>query len=105
MQKQFILAIVLCFIVIYGWAYLFPPKRSQPPVPQQVTSKPSGTEAPGAQAAAAVEAAKPTPVEAAPVVAAAAEQDIVVEGPAVTAVFSTRGGVLKSWRLHNYRDG
>ena len=37
--------------------------------------------------------------------AAAAEQDVVVENPAVTAIFSTRGAVLKSWRLKNYRDG
>ena len=36
---------------------------------------------------------------------AGAEQDIVVENPAVTAIFSTRGAVLKSWRLKNYRDG
>jgi YidC/Oxa1 family membrane protein insertase len=108
MQKQFLLAIVLSFLVIYGWQALFPPKRTPPPAqqaPQQVTSKPSGTQAPGAQQAAAVEAAKPTPVEAAPLVAATGEQDIVVENPAVTAVFNTRGGVLKSWRLHNYRDG
>ena len=37
-------------------------------------------------------------------VAAQSEQDIVVDGPAVSAVFSTRGGTLKSWRLKKYRD-
>jgi YidC/Oxa1 family membrane protein insertase len=107
MQKQFLLAIVLSFLVIYGWQALFPPKRpAQPqPSPQQVTTKPSGTDAPGAQQAAAVEAAKPTPVEAAPLVTASAEQDVIVENSSVMAVFSTRGGVLKSWRLRNYRDG
>ena len=45
------------------------------------------------------------PVEAAPLVSASAEQDIVVDNPAVTAIFSTRGAILKSWRLKNYRDG
>jgi YidC/Oxa1 family membrane protein insertase len=107
MQKQFLLAIVLSFLVIYGWQALFPPKRPQPAQPsqqggpQQVTSKPSGTAAPGAQEAAAVEALRPATVEAAPVVAAAAEQDVVVENSAVRAVFGTRGAVLKSWRLRN----
>ena len=37
--------------------------------------------------------------------AAAAEQDVPVENAFVKAVFNTRGGVLKSWRLKNYRDG
>ena len=109
MQKQFLLAIVLSFVVIYGWQALFPPPKRTPPAQQpteqQVTTKPSGTEAPGAQQAAAVEAARPTTVEAAPLVAAASEKDVVVENAAVTAVFNTRGGVLKSWRLRNYRDG
>jgi YidC/Oxa1 family membrane protein insertase len=108
MQKQFLLAIVLSFLVIYGWQALFPPKRPQPAQqaaqPQQSTSKPSGTAAPGASPA-AVEAAQPTTVEAAPLLAAPAEQDVVVENSAVRAVFSTRGAVLKSWRLRNYRDG
>jgi YidC/Oxa1 family membrane protein insertase len=108
MQKQFILAIVLSMIVIYGWGYFFPPKRTPPPAQQstqQVTSKPSGAEAPGAQQAAEVEATRPTAVEAAPLVAATNQQDIVVENSGVTAVFDTRGAVLKSWRLRNYRDG
>jgi YidC/Oxa1 family membrane protein insertase len=105
MQKQFLLAIVLSFLVIYGWQALFPPVKKAPPAQQQVTAAPSGTQAPGAQQAAAVEAAAPVEVVAAPVVSASTEQDIVVENPAVTAVFSTRGAVLKSWRLKNYRDG
>jgi YidC/Oxa1 family membrane protein insertase len=108
MQKQFLLAIVLSFLVIYGWQALFSPPRKAPPAQQQVTTAPSGTQAPGAPLAAAAEAAAtPPPVEAdaTPLVAAASEQDIVVENPAVTATISTRGAVLRSWRLKNYRDG
>ena len=52
MQKQFILAIVLCVVVLYGWQVLFPPPRKTPPAPQQVTAVPSGAEAPGAPQAA-----------------------------------------------------
>jgi len=106
MQKQFLLAIVLSFLVIYGWQALFPPARKAPPAQQQVTAAPSGTQAPGAPQAAAAEAATPpVEVDATPLVAAASEQDIVVENPALTAIISTRGAVLKSWRLKNYRDG
>jgi YidC/Oxa1 family membrane protein insertase len=38
-------------------------------------------------------------------VAATSEQDVVVESPSVVALFTTRGAVLKSWRLKKYHDG
>ena len=107
MQKQFLLAIVLSFLVIYGWQALFPPPRKTPPAQQQVTSAQPGAQTPAPQPSAA---ATPEPVPAVeadstPVVAASSEEDIVVENPALTAVITTRGAVLKSWRLKNYRDG
>ena len=110
MQRQFILAIVLSFVVIYGWQAMFPPPKKTPPVQQaaqQVTKDPSGAQAPGAQQALAADAAADAnaKIEAAPLVAASAEQDVPVENAFVKAVFNTRGGVLKSWRLKNYRDG
>ena len=110
MQRQFILAIVLSFVVIYGWQAMFPPAKKTPPVQQaaqQVTKDPSGGQAPGAQQALAADAAADATakVEAAPLVAASAEQDVPVENAFVKAIFNTRGGVLKSWRLKNYRDG
>jgi YidC/Oxa1 family membrane protein insertase len=105
MQRQFLLAIVLSFLVIYGWQAMFPPPKR--PVEQQLAAgpeksptptDPSGTGAPvGATPTVEVEAV-------APLVAAAAETDVIVENPAVVAVFNTRGGVLKSWRLKSYRD-
>jgi YidC/Oxa1 family membrane protein insertase len=105
-QKQFLLAIVLCFLVIYGWQALFPPPRpvKPTPAPQQVTSAPSGTAAPVGTPSTPLEA--PVEPEAPkPLVAAPSEQDIAFENAAVKAVFSTRGGTLKSWRLKNYHDG
>ena len=108
MQRQFLLAIALSFLVIYGWNAMFPPPKPQPPkpaaAPQTVTTAPSGAAAPAAQAPATAEhAAKPELAK--PIVAAASAQDILVESPAVRAVFNTRGGTLTSWRLKNYRDG
>jgi YidC/Oxa1 family membrane protein insertase len=106
MQRQVLLAIVLCFLVIYGWQAIFPPPPPQKPAsaPGQVTSAPSGTAAPVAQPVGGVE--QPAAVSpAAPLVAASAEQDVVVENAFVRGVFTTRGGTLKSWHLKNYRDG
>jgi len=109
MQKQFLIAIVLSFLVIYGWQALFPPPRKAPPVQPPSTTAPSGTQTPGVTPiAAASGATAPAPAveaDSRPIMSAASEQDIVVESPAVTAVISTRGAVLKSWRLKNYRDG
>ena len=81
MQRQFILAIFLCVVVIYGWQAIFPPAKKTPPVQQaaqQVTKDPSGAQAPGAQQALAADAAADASakVEAAPLLAASAEQDV-----------------------------
>lgn len=111
MQRQVLLAIVLSFLVIYGWQALFPPPQAPKPTPapRQVTQAPSGAAAPtAAPTATGVEQPRPveTPAPAvATVVAAANEQDIKVHSKFVDATFSTRGGVLKSWRLNNYKDG
>jgi len=110
MQRQVLIAIVLSFLVIYGWQAMFPPPPppKPSPAPGQVTSAPSGTAAPAAApTVTGVEQPRPaeTPAPAAAVVAATSEQDIEVKSDFVNAVFTTRGGVLKSWRLKKYTDG
>jgi YidC/Oxa1 family membrane protein insertase len=109
MEKRVLLAIVLSFIVLYGYQALFPPPKPQPrfdappaapsqaaPVNQPVNQP---VERPVPQSAASAPAAAVPQ----PVVADSAERDVVVEDDAVRAVFSTRGGVLKSWQLKRYR--
>ena len=100
MDKRFLLALLLSFMVIYGYQLLFPPP--EPARPPQPVPSPSSSPAPPASSQAAPQ--KPLTVEAAPLVAAAREQEIVVESPDIKAVFSTHGGVLKSWRLKKYND-
>ncbi len=111
MEKRVLIAVVLSFIVLYGYQALFPP-----PKPQQ---RPAGT-APTAPNNPAAPAAAPSPAQSAPsappaqaaeaenapaaLVADSADRDIVVESEAVRAVFGSRGAVLKSWRLKHYRD-
>jgi YidC/Oxa1 family membrane protein insertase len=108
MERRVLLAVLLSFVVLYGYQAIFPPppppafEAPDPAGPPSATEpsgrRPADPESPPDPAAPAVEAAKPT-------LAAAAEQDIVVESAEVRAVFTTRGATLKSWRLKNYRDG
>jgi YidC/Oxa1 family membrane protein insertase len=106
MEKRVLLAVVLSFIVLYGYQAMFPP----PPPPAFETAPPPAT--PGEPTSEATHAPAPQPQPqptpqlevAEPTVGSAAEQDIVLDSPAVHAVFSNRGAVLKSWRLKNYRD-
>ena len=102
MEKRVLLAVVLSFIVLYGYQALFPPPRPTPPVqraPQSVSPPPAP--ATGGTPPAPVEAAAPT-VAATPLVTDASEREIVVENDAVRATFSSRGAVLTSWRLKRY---
>ena len=108
MEKRVLLAIILSFIVLYGYQALFPPKPPQRTAPPP-TAAPSATQqtppaqagTPTAQPEQAPEAAAPEP---AAVVGDAEERDIRFENEAVSGVFSTRGAVLKSWRLKKYQD-
>jgi YidC/Oxa1 family membrane protein insertase len=109
MEKRVLLAILLSFVVLYGYQKLF-----LPPDLQTAPASPSGEaaapqkEAPTATAATPKPPAHDLPVEASPPPAAAPvngdtqERDIPFENGSVTAVFSNRGGVIKSWRLKKY---
>jgi YidC/Oxa1 family membrane protein insertase len=106
MEKRVLLAVVLSFVVLYGYQAMFPPPK---PVPAtQGQASPVAQSAQGAPLPSQpVEAAPPgAPVapSAAATVADASERDIVVENQSVRAVFTTRGGALKSWRLKKYQD-
>jgi YidC/Oxa1 family membrane protein insertase len=102
MERRVLLAVVLSFIVLYGYQALFPPPRPERPAP---TPEPSTAVPPSAVEAPAVAAPAPTPPPAEtaePLVADTDEREVVVESDHVRAVFSTRGGVLTSWRLKRY---
>src|SRR6188472_883299 len=107
MEKRVLLAVVLSFVVLYSYQVLFPPPK---PAANGTTATAPGTTSPSSAAATspeanAAEAAEPAPAapEEAPVVGERAERDIVVENSAVRAVFTNRGGVIKSWTLKNYK--
>jgi YidC/Oxa1 family membrane protein insertase len=109
MEKRVLLAILLSFVVLYGYQAMFPPP--EPPKTQTAQSKPAPaapaaptavTATPqAANASAPVEAPAPQP-SVAPITGDSHERDITFDNSSVHAVFSNRGGVIKSWRLKKY---
>ena len=108
MEKRVLLAVVLSFAVLAAYQAMFPPPKppafQNPPKPAASASGPASA-APSTVGPTDERAPATAPVEVPrATVAAENEQDIVVESPSVKAVFTTRGGTLKSWRLKKYRD-
>ena len=112
MERRVLLAIFLSFLVLYVYQALV-----VKPVPKPVLAP--GIETAAGNATASPDAVPPipapgTPAEARPpastapapqpLVADAAERDVRVETQDVIAVFTNRGGRLKSWRLKHYFD-
>ncbi len=117
MERRVLLAIFLCFLVLYGYQALFvPPVDPQAPADQAAaTSQQAGASEPGTADSAASGATpsssvagasteKPAAAEAAPILADTDEREIRVENDSVIAVFTNRGGRLKSWRIKQHRD-
>jgi YidC/Oxa1 family membrane protein insertase len=103
MEKRVLIAVALSFLVLYGYQTFFPPPKTAtqtvaPPAVTGSTAAEAGAPPPPAEAEAAVAPS------AAALVGETSERDIVVENDAVKAVFTNRGGVLKSWVLKRYRD-
>ena len=114
MEKRVLLAVLLSFVVLYGYQAMFPPPKppvtpatEEQPAPQAAPQTASPTappvaEAPPAEAPASTPAASATAAASA-VVSDTAEHDIPFENDSVRAVFTSRGGVLKSWELKHYQ--
>jgi YidC/Oxa1 family membrane protein insertase len=104
LERRVFLALFLSFLVYFTYQTFFPPKAAPKP----------GAVAAGSFAATELvpaPATQPTaqaPAESnsggTPLVAESNEREVVVETPHVTAVFTNRGGRLKSWTLKGYRD-
>jgi YidC/Oxa1 family membrane protein insertase len=103
--RNVFLAVVLSMAIIFGYQYFFAPTPQ--PAKESVQVQPEGS---GATAAAPVVAPlAPLPVEqvvagAAAVVPARAPQEIPVENGMYAATVSEGGGIIKKFRLKNYRE-
>jgi YidC/Oxa1 family membrane protein insertase len=104
MEKRVLIAVLLSFLVLYGYTALFPPPKR--PVAPKPVATPNATPASSQTPTASGETAAAPPPAVAPAVAATvaetAERRIVVETDVVRAVFSNRGGVITSWTLKQY---
>jgi YidC/Oxa1 family membrane protein insertase len=112
MERRVLLAIFLSFLVLYVYqALVVKPVPKPPETPPSAEAAAPGA-AGGTTAAApsapknvaAAEAENPPASGATPVLSESAERDIRVENRDVIAVFTNRGGRLKSWRLKHYFD-
>ena len=107
MERRVLIAVILSFLVLYGYQALFPPAPDQTAQQKPVQASKSAT-APNASAAErsnpapSVQPSQPLPAESgAPSVPA---HEVVVDGSDVRGVFTSRGAVLKSWQLKKYQD-
>jgi YidC/Oxa1 family membrane protein insertase len=108
MEKRAILAIVLSLIVVVAFQYLFIKPQPKQPVPAATQAQKDAATAPAPKAGQTAQPAAPRTetVEAeviAPAKDGAAEKYVTVETPLYRAVFSTKGGALKSFKLKNYK--
>jgi YidC/Oxa1 family membrane protein insertase len=109
MERRVLFAIFLSFLVLYVYQALVVkpvPKRPESaqsaptPAPAAAPNPSSSSPAPEAVSA---QPRRPVP-GATPVVSSATERDIPVETRDIAAVFTNRGGRLKSWRLKHYKN-
>ena len=103
MERRVLLAVLLSFVVLYGYQALFPPPPDATKTPQATQQATPGAK-PDASAPAATQPTGSTLPEATSPAGDTTAQDVTVQTPGVDAVFTSRGGAVKSWRLKHYRD-
>lgn len=97
-NKNLVLAVVLCLVVLFGWGhfaeYMGWVKPPQPPSPEQIEKAEAARTEAVRKAEAAMPVFKPSP-----------GRDLKVSTPLYDAVFYTGGGPLRSFALKKYKAG
>ena len=109
MEKRVFLAVALSVAVLLAYNTLFPPPKRPTTVPAETSTQAQPAAQPAATPVEAPSqpAGQPAPTPAPggeSLVGETAERETVVENDAVRATFSTRGGVITSWRLKHYAE-
>jgi YidC/Oxa1 family membrane protein insertase len=109
MERRVLIAVLLSFVVLYAYQFVFPPPPEPKPTVATTGQQTAAPAKPDPKAQGNAPPAVPTTAEASGaqtplVVPQQSGRDIPVDSPAISAVFTTRGGALKSWRLKHYRD-
>jgi YidC/Oxa1 family membrane protein insertase len=101
MQRNVLLFALLSLAVLLGFQLLFPAQPTRPAPATGNTALPTGTAPQSSPPTTAAPMAEAPQTASQPNIPA---RDVTVESSAVHAVFTTRGGALKSWRLKKYHD-
>jgi YidC/Oxa1 family membrane protein insertase len=107
MERRVLIAVLLSFLVLYGYQAMFPPPPEPKPAQTSKTAAAPNASGPAqANPTPSVQGERPPGAApaAAPAVAAAPAREIEIDNADVHAVFTTRGAVLRSWKLKKYRD-
>lgn len=103
MERRFFFAILLSFVVLYGYQALFVPPA--PKTPQAATTPSTPAQASPSNAPPASETATAQPAAELPTAEGeTAEREIVVDTATIQVVFSNRGARVLHWRLKAFRD-
>lgn len=106
MEKRLLLAIVLSFVILFVYQAFFAPK---PPTPEQQAQENVLSQKKLLPETQTIQPETPAPQqeaerEAFGAAEETAEKETVIETPLFRAVWSNRGGVLKSWKLYEHLD-
>ncbi len=104
MEKNFIIAIVLSAAILVGYNYLFPPFKAAPQVKAPAAAPVKLTAPAPGQGPAPAAAAAPSPVVSLLGVSGAPIKDITIDTSLYSAVITTEGGTIKSFKLKKYPD-
>ena len=106
MERRVLIAVLLSFLVLYGYQAMFPPPpgtEAGPDPPSKAETAPKASAPTQSNPTASVQGVPP-PVTAEAVTPSVPAREIEIDSADVHAVFTTRGAVLKSWKLKKYHD-
>lgn len=108
-QARGVIFVIIALGILFLWSHYFSPpippqQKGNPAEHASAPAQPAAPSSSSAQATTANSAPARTTQHAVPVVHAAAETTIVVEGPLYRVTLSNRGGVVRSWKLKKYLD-
>ncbi|MGB8951939.1 MAG: membrane protein insertase YidC [Candidatus Aminicenantales bacterium] len=111
MEKRLLVAIVLSFLVIFAFQALFMKKAPSPVIPPeeavQMERKEAQTPLEKEPSSPAVISQKPEPAAEVPglqQISAQSEERIIIDTSLYQAVWTNRGGLLKSWKLKTHKS-
>src|SRR6476661_2850030 len=109
MERRYLLAILLSFVVVWTWSALFikpkpAPQFGTPAAPSATATEAGGTAPVEQQSNTPPRSAERSPGSARPLLAGESERDVRVETRDVIVVITNRGARVKSWRLKHYLD-